>query len=116
MNRLFPRAVPQALTALLLLGSACALPTQRRVQPGAPILLSLALVDPSGNRVTVTPDTAACDPGLAEGMNCDPGTPVCEMGVNAVCQCVAKDMCDPTINDNLTRRSRAERSTAPSPR
>jgi hypothetical protein len=96
MNRLFPRAIPQALTALLLLGSACN--PSSNVQPGAPVLLSLALLDPSGNRVTVAKDTAACDPTLAEGQNCDPGTPVCEMGANVVCQCVAKDMCDPTIN------------------
>jgi hypothetical protein len=100
MKRLFPRAVPQALTALLLLGSACN--PSSNVQPGAPHLISLSLVDPSGNRVDVTADTLPCEPGATDGTDCDAAKPSCEMGANVVCQCVAKDMCDPTIDHDAS--------------
>ena len=98
MKRLFPRAVPEAVIALLVLG-ACS-PTSN-VKSGAPVLTMLTIVSPgstpAGVRVDVTPDTALCPDGYAENMNCDPGTPVCELGANVVCHCDAKDMCDPSI-------------------
>jgi hypothetical protein len=95
MKRLFPRAVPEALVAFLFVGVACA--PSSPVQPGAPVLMALSIVDPSGSHVDVTADTAACAVGSAEGKDCDPGTAVCELDANVVCSCVAKDMCDPTI-------------------
>jgi hypothetical protein len=96
MKRLFPRAVPEALVALLFLGGACS--PSSNVQPGAPVLTTLSIVDPSGSHVDVTADTPSCAMGSAEGKDCDPGTPVCELDANVVCQCNAKDMCDPSIN------------------
>src|SRR4051812_37496465 len=97
MKRLFPRAVPETLIAFLLFGGACS-PTSE-VAPGAPVLTSLSLVGPDGSHlVDVTPDPPTCDIGAEEGKDCDPGKPVCEIGANVVCQCVAKDMCDPTIS------------------
>jgi len=94
MKRLFPRAVPEALLGLLAFAGSCA--PSSNVQPGAPVLTSLTIGDPSGSKVSVTADTAACPSGAAEGKDCDPGTSVCEVD-NAICSCVAKGMCDPTI-------------------
>src|SRR3954454_12291325 len=96
MKRLFPRAVPETLiAALMLFGAACS-PTSE-VTPGAPVLNSLSLIDPNGNHLfDVGPDTGPCASN-AEGGDCDPSKPVCEIGANVVCLCNAKDMCDPTI-------------------
>jgi hypothetical protein len=94
MKRLFPRAVPEALLGLLAIAGSCA--PSDNVPPGAPVLTSLTIVDPSGSKVSVTSDTPACASGAAEGTDCDPGTSVCELG-NVICNCVAKGMCDPTI-------------------
>jgi hypothetical protein len=96
MKRLFPREVPEALVAFLFLGAACGAP-KSDVTPGAPVLMTLMIVDPSGSHVDVTADTGNCAQGSEEGKDCDPGTPVCELDANVVCNCVAKDMCDPTI-------------------
>jgi hypothetical protein len=96
MNRLFPRAVPEALIALVLLGGACSV--ESNVKPGAPVLTMLSIIEPSGNRVDVTPDTPNCPMDAAEGKDCDPGVKVCELGANVVCTCSPKDMCDPSID------------------
>jgi hypothetical protein len=97
MKRLFPRAVPEALIALLFLGGACS--PSSNPKPGAPVLGSLSIVDPSSGMhlADVTPDTVNCASGAKEGDDCDPATAVCELDANVVCLCKAKDMCDPSI-------------------
>jgi hypothetical protein len=99
MKRLFPRAVPEAVIALLLFGG-CA-PTSP-VKPGAPVLTMLTIVSPTGGgnpptRFDVTPDTTLCPTGYAENATCDTGTAVCELGANVVCHCDVVDMCAPTV-------------------
>jgi hypothetical protein len=100
MKRLFPRAVPEALIALLLLGGVGCSPSSN-VKSGPPVLTMLTIVSPNGTphgtRVDVTAKTENCAPGAAEGKDCDPGKSACELGANVVCTCAAKDMCDPTI-------------------
>ena len=95
MKRLFPRAVPEALIALLFFGAACS-PTSN-VKPGAPVLTTLSIVEPSGTRWDVTSDTKDCPTSYAEGQDCDPTAyALCELGKNVVCHCDSTDMCDPT--------------------
>jgi hypothetical protein len=99
MTRLFPRAVPETLIALMFLGGACS--PSSNVKSGAPVLTALSIVDSSNHNnhfADVTADTPSCAMGAAEGKDCDPGTAVCELDMNVVCKCVAKDMCDPSIN------------------
>jgi hypothetical protein len=99
MKRLFPRAVPETLVALMFLGGACGSPSSNP-PAGAPVLTTLSIVDASNHNnhfVDVTAATPNCAMGSAEGQDCDPGTAVCELDGNVVCQCVAKDMCDPSI-------------------
>jgi hypothetical protein len=96
MKRLFPRAVPETLVALMFLGGACE--PNNSVKSGAPVLNSFSYIDPNGNHLfDVGPTTPNCAPGSAEGMDCDPGTAVCELDAGIVCLCNAKDMCDPSI-------------------
>src|SRR4051812_46977356 len=99
MKRLFPLAVPKAGIVLLFLG-ACSSPRSEG-KTRAPGLTMLTIVSPNGKpagtRVDVTADTTTCPDGYAENMDCDPGTPVCELDANVVCHCDAKDMCDPSI-------------------
>jgi hypothetical protein len=97
MKRLFPRAVPETVITLLFV-VACA--PSSPVKPGAPVLTTLTIVAPNGSSATrydVTAATTNCPAGYADGMNCDPTTPVCELGSNTVCHCDAKGMCDPTV-------------------
>jgi hypothetical protein len=108
----FPRAVPEALIALLLVGGACS--PSSNVKPGAPVLTQLSLVLPDGSHVDVTADTPMCDDGAAEGKDCDPGKAVCELGANVVCQCMAKDMCDPSINPDAAATGGTLNCTYPS--
>ncbi len=158
MKRFFPRALPEAvaLSSLLglfaLAGTSCA--PDQGVQPGAPVLSTLSLIEPSGNRVDITADTKACtgfvatvpdggsdaatgdaqasagDAGVGdagaseagapeagasdaspseagsppaatavkEGDDCDPATDGVCTSDGVLCNCVAKDMCDPTID------------------
>jgi hypothetical protein len=98
MKRLFPRAVPEALVVLMLVGGACA--PSSNVTPGAPVLKTLTIVSPNGTphgtRYDVTPDTQLCPTTYAEGKDCDPtGFAICELGANVVCHCDGTDMCDP---------------------
>ena len=95
MKRLFPRAIPEALIALSLLGGACS--PSHEVKPGAPVLNMLSIIDPAGNRVDVTKDTLPCPTAYAEGQSCDPTVSVCELDANVACQCVVTDMCAPTV-------------------
>jgi hypothetical protein len=97
MTRLFRRAVPHALIALSLVGGACS--PNNEVQPGAPVLVSLAITEPSlgNNVVVVTKDTPNCPADYKEGEACDPTMfGVCELDANVVCQCNGTDMCDAT--------------------
>lgn len=97
MTRLFRRAVPHALIALSLIGGACS--PNNEVQPGAPVLVSLAITEPSlgNNVVVVTKDTPNCPADYKEGAACDPTMfGVCELDANLVCQCNGTDMCDAT--------------------
>ncbi|HXI59216.1 MAG TPA: Ig-like domain-containing protein [Polyangia bacterium] len=98
MKRLFSRAAPEAvavgLLGLLLIGVNCA--PDNSVKAGAPVLKTLTIVEPMGSaRHDVSDSTAACE-SAGEGMDCDPKAAVCQLG-EVICNCVAKDMCDPTI-------------------
>jgi len=88
MKRLFPRAVPEALFALLLVGGGCS--PSSDVKPGAPVLTMLSIVDPSGTRLDITAAAAECAMGVKEGDSCDPAVDMlCHTAAFDWCNCVA---------------------------
>jgi hypothetical protein len=97
MTRLFPRAVPEALIALLLVGGGCS--PKSDVTPGAPVLTTLTIVEPNGTphgtRWDITGSTAACPTTYAEGQSCDAAVPLCQLAANVICHCDGTDPCDP---------------------
>ena len=104
MKRSFPRAVPEAiglLGLLVLVGGGCS--PESNVKPGAPVLLSLAIVETGGTATTITADTNACPAGaqsakLQTGDACKPadGDTVCKLAEDEWCRCIP-DMMDMTM-------------------
>jgi hypothetical protein len=102
MKRLLPRVVPEAvgLLGLLVLASAGCAP-ENNVKPGAPVLLSLAILEPGGATTTVTPDTVSCAGGSDGGVlktqdACSPSDDsICKLTNDSWCRCIA-DMDDMT--------------------
>jgi hypothetical protein len=72
MKRLFPRAVPEALSLLglfVLVNGGCS--PNNNVQPGAPVLTQLAIVENGGaTATTITKDTGACAASPKSGDVC----------------------------------------------
>jgi hypothetical protein len=103
MNRWFPRSAREGLigpAVVVLLGAACS--PSSPVKPGAPVLMSLIIVDGSG-QTAVTDTTGECAPaadgGALEGSDCDPMSHVCrDMAKMTICHCVAKPMGDCSID------------------
>ncbi len=94
MKRQFPRIERRALlglaAALTTLGAACS-PNQS-VQPGAPVLTEIKIVEGNGATVTSIPsDVAECpalDGGTSGGM-CDPKVTICRLSsASNWCSCV----------------------------
>jgi hypothetical protein len=95
MKRLLPRVVPEAvglLGLLVLAGGGCS--PENNVKPGAPVLLSLAIVESGGTTTTVTADTAACSGGADGGTiktqdACNPGAGdgLCKLKDDEWCRC-----------------------------
>jgi hypothetical protein len=96
MKRPLPRLEVLGLTAALALVSSCS--PNNSVQPGAPVLTELSVVEPGASGptlTTVTASTLSCPAGTAEGGSCTPGpaTAVCEaLTTNNLCRCVATPM------------------------
>jgi hypothetical protein len=89
MNRPFPRIEVLGLTAALALAGACT--PSNSVKPGAPVLVSLSIVESGGATITtVTPTTGFCTGAPQEGGPCDPvADAVCEsVTTHNLCRCV----------------------------
>src|SRR5450631_2192954 len=89
MNRPFPRIEVLGLTAALALVGACT--PNHSVKPGAPMLVSLSIVENGGATITtVTPTTGFCAGAPQEGGPCDPvADAVCEsVTTHNLCRCV----------------------------
>jgi len=89
MNRPFPRIEVLGLTAALALVGACT--PNNSVKPGAPVLVSLSIVENGGATITtVTPTTGFCAGAPQEGGPCDPvADAVCEsVTTHNLCRCV----------------------------
>jgi len=79
-----------ALVALAL-GGACQ--PDNKVKPGAPVLMSLSILEASGTRTDITAATPDCLPGVAENGDCAPAAPACRLGAT-ICYCAPKAMDD----------------------
>jgi hypothetical protein len=100
MKRLFPRVVSEALAGITIgaIVTSAACDPKSGVQPGAPVLTTLTIVEPSGTKTNIDAMTAACDPAITNGGDCDPtATPVCQLASKTFCHCDAKMMDDPSI-------------------
>src|SRR5262245_31464739 len=97
MKRSFPRVESDAVAisnigfllipALAVSLAACE--PDNKVKPGAPVLMSLSLLEASGTRTDITPDVGDCDTGTKEGDDCDPAGSPCRLDTT-ICHCVAK--------------------------
>jgi len=109
MNRSFPSTAREAfrvLVGLLMVAAAACTPDQG-VEPGAPKLTELTIVQGFA-ATTVRPDTPECDTGIATGDACLPNADgLCrQASANNWCTCVADDTdpstgmwnCDPFTN------------------
>jgi hypothetical protein len=109
MKRLFPRAVPAALSLLGLLGfvslnEGCS--PNSSVKPGAPVLMALTIVENGSTNTSITADAIACATTVKGGGGCFVADNVIE-GVtvdkaDAICQTTTSDWCrcmgDPTMS------------------
>lgn len=93
MKPSYPWLAPLAL--LILVGASCA--PDNKVKPGAPVLLSVALVDPATFATTaITGSATICPTTVGAGGTCDPNDPVispmCRLGDSTWCTCVPDSM------------------------
>jgi Bacterial Ig-like domain len=105
MKRLFPWATTEApglpglLGLLGLLGLAafanlgCA--PDHSVQPGAPVLTKLTIIENGTNATDITASTAACPADAKSGGMCDPSVSICKAAAAVWCRCAAG--MDPTM-------------------
>jgi len=100
MKPSYPWLAPLAL--LTLTGVACAPDT--KVKPGAPVLLSIAIMDATGAGTEISGGAVICPPAVGAGGNCDPAMDKqCRLGMSTWCSCAADAMdmtkgtwaCDP---------------------
>jgi hypothetical protein len=100
MKPSYPWLAPLAL--LILTSFGCAPDT--KVKPGAPVLVSVTIKDPSGRSTEITGTTKLCTASVGAGGACDPAMDsLCGLGMSTWCHCVAGDMdpakgtwaCDP---------------------
>ena len=100
MNRWFPRPPREALFAAMLaaLGTACS--PDNSVKPGAPVLMSLTIIEATGAYTSITPTTTDCVAGTTDGLDCDPAEPVCR-ATSTLCYCAPKGEGDCTIDPNV---------------
>jgi hypothetical protein len=89
----FPRL---ALLVPVAVVGACA--PNNSVQPGSPVLMSLAIVESSG-KTQIDSTTGDCASGTAEGNDCDPAGSPCRLA-KSFCHCVPKAMGDCSIDMN----------------
>jgi hypothetical protein len=96
MKRLFPRAVHGALLGAVGLAMVVGCDVDNSVKKGAPVLVTLTIVDPSGARTNLASDTPACAVGAKEGDTCDPTVAAVCTTPSSLCHCDAPDaMCFP---------------------
>jgi len=88
MKRPFPRFEVLGLTVALV-GVACT--PNNSVQPGAPVLMEMEVVENGGyNITTVTAMTSGCPAGTTDGVGCASADPACQqLTTNILCHCVA---------------------------
>lgn len=88
MKRPFPRFEVLGLTVALV-GVACT--PSNSVQPGAPVLMEMEVVENGGyNITTVTAMTSGCPTGTMDGVACASADPACQqLTTNILCHCVA---------------------------
>lgn len=101
MNRPFPRLEVLGLTAALALVGACS--TNNSVQPGAPVLTEISIIENGGSTITVVkPTTGFCPAATPAGGPCDSvAYAVCEsVTTNNLCRCVPNPPATPpTVTD-----------------
>ncbi|HET6284310.1 MAG TPA: Ig-like domain-containing protein [Polyangia bacterium] len=100
MKPSYPWLAPVAL--LILTGLACE--PDHNVKPGAPVLVSITIMDTNGGATEITGDTALCTAAVGAGGACAPGMDSpCRLGMSTWCHCAAGMMdmskgtwaCDP---------------------
>jgi hypothetical protein len=109
MKRLFPRAVPAALSLLGLLGfvslnEGCS--PDNNVKSGAPVLKALTIVENGSTNTSITADAIACAGTVKGGGDCFVADNVIEGktvdSADVICQTKMSDWCrcmgDPTMS------------------